>query len=223
MSVSTADVVPTPTVARRPEWIRWIGLLAGIAALLGVALASIMVGARTVPAHTVFNALFHYTGSYDQIVVRDLRLPRTLIGLAVGAGLGLSGAIMQALTRNPLADPDLLGVNSDAAAAVVFAIGVLGLTSPGKYVWFAFSGAAFAAVVVYQLGTRSRAGATPIRLALAGTAITAALSAFTSAMVLLDSQTFDAVLVFHGGTSEIAAGALAGGMATALAPELTRR
>jgi iron complex transport system permease protein len=122
----------------------------------------------------------------------------------------LAGAIMQALTRNPLADPGLLGVNSGAAAAVVFAIGVLGLTGPTGYIWFAFGGAAIAAVVVYELGTRGRAGATPIRLALAGTAISAALSAFTPAMVLLDSQTFDAYRFW-------AVGSLAGRGMTVLA------
>jgi iron complex transport system permease protein len=125
-------------------------------------------------------------------VVRELRVPRTILGIAVGAALGLAGALMQALTRNPLADPGILGVNAGAAAAVVFAIGVLGLTSLQAYVWFAFVGAAVTAVVVYALGAMGRAGATPVRLALAGTAVSAAFSAFTSAVVLLDTTTFDA-------------------------------
>jgi iron complex transport system permease protein len=181
----------TGALGRRNS-LRWAGLLVSVALLLVVLVASIAIGSRNVPPHTVFRALFHYSGGYDQIVVRDLRLPRTLVGLAVGAALGLAGAVMQALTRNPLADPGLLGVNSGAAAAVVIAIGVFGLSSVTSYVWFAFVGAALAAVVVYVLGSRGRAGATPVRLALAGTAITAALSAFTSAMVLINQNTFDA-------------------------------
>jgi iron complex transport system permease protein len=181
----------TGALGRRNS-LRWAGLLVSVAVLLVVLVASIAIGSRNVPPHTVFRALFDYSGGYDQIVVRDLRLPRTLVGLAVGAALGLAGAVMQALTRNPLADPGLLGVNSGAAAAVVIAIGVFGLSSVTSYVWFAFVGAALAAVVVYMLGSRGRAGATPVRLALAGTAITAALSAFTSAMVLINQNTFDA-------------------------------
>ncbi|HEX3812460.1 MAG TPA: iron chelate uptake ABC transporter family permease subunit [Mycobacteriales bacterium] len=175
----------------RRNAVRATGLAIAVVTLLLVMLASIAIGARTVAPHTIFDALFHYNGSYDQIVVRDLRLPRTLIGATVGAALGLAGAVMQALTRNPLADPGLLGVNSGAAAAVVLAIGVLHLSSVTSYVWFAFVGAALAAVAVYLLGSRGRAGATPVRLALAGTAVAAALSAFTSAMVLIDPKTFD--------------------------------
>src|ERR671918_501236 len=91
--------------------------------------------------------------------VRELRVPRTLIGLAVGVALGLAGALMQALTRNPLADPGILGVEAGAAAAIVTAIGILGLTEPSAYVWFALVGAAGASVVVYGLGTRGRGGA----------------------------------------------------------------
>jgi len=180
----------TGALGRRNS-LRWAGLLIAIAVLLLTMVASIAIGARNVPPHTVFRALFDYSGSYDQIVVRDLRLPRTLVGLAVGAALGLAGAIMQALTRNPLADPGLLGVNAGAAAAIVVAIGVLHLSSLTSYVWFAFVGAAAAAIVVYTLGSRGRAGATPVRLALAGTAIGAALTAFTSGMVLVDPRTFD--------------------------------
>jgi iron complex transport system permease protein len=122
------------------------------------------------------------------VIVTDLRVPRTILGLLVGAALGLAGALMQALTRNPLADPGLLGVNAGAAAAVIVAIALQGLTGITAYVWFALLGAAIASVVVYAIGTGGRGAATPARLALAGTAITAALTAFTYAVALSDAD-----------------------------------
>src|SRR2546430_2222177 len=148
----------TGALGRRNS-LRWAGLLVAVGILLVVLVASIAIGSRNVPPHTVFRALFHYSGGYDQIVVRELRLPRTLVGLAVGAALGLAGAVMQALTRNPLADPGLLGVNSGAAAAAVTAVGLLGVTNPAAYVWVALLGAAVAFALVDILGSRGRAAA----------------------------------------------------------------
>ncbi len=114
-----------------------------------------------------------------------------MLGVVVGAALGLAGALMQALTRNPLADPGLLGVNAGASAAVVTAIGFFGVTSLTGYVWFAFVGAAVISLAVYLLGATGRSGATPVRLALAGTAIGAALTAYISAITLTNTEVFD--------------------------------
>lgn len=180
-----------PAVSAGRQTVRITGLLVALGVLALIMLASVAVGSKAIPLPTVLDALFHDNGSTAHVIVWDLRLPRTLLGLAVGVGLGLAGALMQALTRNPLADPGILGVNAGAAAAVVFAIGVLGLSNMLAYVWFAFLGAAVASVAVYLLGSRGRSGATPVRLALAGTAVGAALAAFTKGLVLLDSQTFD--------------------------------
>jgi iron complex transport system permease protein len=113
-------------------------------------------------------------------------VPRTLLGLVTGMALGLSGALMQALTRNPLADPGLLGVSAGSAFGVVVAVGVLGFGSMYEYVWFAFAGAAAASVVVYALGRTGRSGSTPVKLALAGIAVTALLNSLTSAIVVLE-------------------------------------
>jgi iron complex transport system permease protein len=111
-------------------------------------------------------------------------LSRTLLGLLAGAALGLAGAVLQALTRNPLADPGLLGINAGASAAVVTAITFLGVTSLSGYVWFAFCGAAAVGALVWFLG--GSRGATPVRLALAGTAISAALYGYLQAVMILD-------------------------------------
>ena len=162
------------------------------AVILGaVVLCSIAVGAKSIPVGDVVAGLFGDDGSESAAIVRELRVPRTLVGLAVGVALGLAGALMQALTRNPLADPGILGVEAGAAAAIVIAIGLLGLTEPRAYIWFSFLGAAVASIVVYLLGSHGRAGATPVRLALAGTAVTFALTAFTNGVTLLDPEAFD--------------------------------
>jgi iron complex transport system permease protein len=140
------------------------------------------------------------SSSEDARIILDLRIPRTLIGLAAGIALGLAGALMQALTRNPLADPGILGINAGAATAVVLAIRLLGVSTLTGYIWFAFAGAAGAFLVVYLLGTRGRSGANPERLALAGAAIGAALLAVTNAVALLDLTTFDRYRLWTVGT-----------------------
>lgn len=168
---------------------RALGLVVGVVVLLLVCVLSIMIGAKPVPLGDVWHGLFQNTGTGNDIIIRDLRVPRTVLGLLVGVALGLSGAVMQGLTRNPLAEPGLLGVNAGAAAAVVSAIAFLGITDVDAYVWFAFLGAAVVSVVVYVLGgSRS---ATPVRLALAGTAATAALYGYVNAVQLLNSAALD--------------------------------
>ncbi|MER5435908.1 iron chelate uptake ABC transporter family permease subunit [Streptomyces sp. NPDC002588] len=163
--------------------IRSLGLFVAVAVLALVAVASIAVGAKELSVAQVWHGLFADSGTYADVVV-DERLSRTVLGLLVGAALGLSGAVLQALTRNPLADPGLLGINAGASAAVVTAITFLGVTSLSGYVWFAFLGAAAVGALVWFLGG-SRA-ATPVRLALAGTAISAALYGYLQAVMILD-------------------------------------
>jgi iron complex transport system permease protein len=151
--------------------------------LVVVAVASIAIGARGLSLEQVWHGLFEDSGTYGDIVVAD-RLSRTVLGLLAGAALGLAGAVLQALTRNPLADPGLLGINAGASAAVVTATTFLGVTSLSGYVWFAFCGAAAVGALVWFLG--GSRGATPVRLALAGTAISAALYGYLQAMMILD-------------------------------------
>ena len=148
-----------------------------------VALASIAIGAKELSPEQVWHGLFRDTGTYGDVVV-DERLSRTVLGLLAGAALGLSGAVLQALTRNPLADPGLLGINAGASAAVVTAMTYFGVTSLDGYVWFAFFGAAAVGALVWFLG--GSRGATPVRLALAGTAISAALYGYLQAVMITD-------------------------------------
>ncbi|MGW0423501.1 FecCD family ABC transporter permease [Streptomyces sp. NPDC003015] len=177
-----AETAPAPPTRRA---IRVLGLLVSVVILVLVAVASIAVGAKGLSVAQVWHGLFQDTGTYGDVVVAD-RLSRTVLGLLAGAALGLSGAVLQALTRNPLADPGLLGINAGASAAVVTAITFFGVTSLSGYVWFAFLGAAAVGALVWFLG--GSRGATPVRLALAGTAISAALYGYLQAVMITDDQ-----------------------------------
>ncbi|MFY4719665.1 FecCD family ABC transporter permease [Streptomyces sp. LaBMicrA B280] len=182
------DSPPEPRAATAPapptrRAVRPLGLLLSVALLVLVAVASIAIGAKALTLAQVWHGLFHDSGTYGDVVV-DERLARTVLGLLAGAALGLSGAVLQALTRNPLADPGLLGINAGASAAVVTAISFFGVTSLSGYVWFAFLGAAAVGALVWFLG--GSRGATPVRLALAGTAISAALYGYLQAVMIMD-------------------------------------
>ena len=170
---------------------RVVGLTVISIVLIAVVIASLAIGTKSIPFGTVIRAFTDFNGSTEHMVVRELRLPRTIVGLLVGAALGVAGALMQAVTRNPLADPGLLGVSAGASFAVVVAIFVLGISSLSAYVWFALAGAAVTSVAVFALGSLGRGGANPVRLALAGAALSALLGSLTSSVVLLDRQTLD--------------------------------
>ncbi|MEU2733584.1 iron chelate uptake ABC transporter family permease subunit [Streptomyces griseoviridis] len=175
-----AEAPPAPPGRRA---IRAVGLLLSLVVLVLVASASIAIGAKELSLAQVWHGLFEDTGGYGDVVVAE-RLSRTLLGLLAGAALGLSGAVLQALTRNPLADPGLLGINAGASAAVVTAMTFFGVTSLSGYVWFAFAGAAAVGALVWVLG--GSRGTTPVRLALAGTAISAALYGYLQAVMITD-------------------------------------
>ncbi|WP_369168302.1 FecCD family ABC transporter permease [Streptomyces sp. R28] len=175
-----ADPVSAPPTRRA---FRAVGLLVSVLILVVVALASIAIGAKQLSMGEVWHGLVESSGTYGDVVVED-RISRTVLGLLAGAALGLAGAVLQALTRNPLADPGLLGINAGASAAVVTAITFFGVTSLSGYVWFAFLGAAAVGAMVWFLG--GSRGATPVRLALAGTAISAALYGYLQAVMIMD-------------------------------------
>ena len=176
-------------------------VLVGLLILLaGCVLISLSVGARPIPIADVWRELLDpTTGSRTGEIVRELRAPRTLLGLEVGMALGVAGALMQAMTRNPLADPGLLGVNAGAATAVVLGIVVFGITSLTGYVWLAFLGAGLALLLVHALGGRG-ASASPVRLALAGTAISATLLSVVAGLVLLNPAAFDTFRAWEVGS-----------------------
>ncbi len=193
-----AVTATSPQAHVRPGTLRAAGLVVCLALLLAGALLSLAVGTRAVAPGEVVRALLGTATGPDADVVRELRVPRTLLAIIVGASLGIAGALMQALTRNPIADPGLLGVNAGASAAVVTAIGSLGLSTPTEHLPFAFAGAALAAVAVHLVA--GGGGATPVRLALAGAAITAALTAYTYGVSLSDPALLQAYNQWAVGT-----------------------
>ncbi|WP_188192039.1 FecCD family ABC transporter permease [Nonomuraea sp. SYSU D8015] len=151
-----------------------------------IAFLSVTLGSRSIGLPEVLRALgsMDTDGSINSTVTLELRVPRTLLGILVGAALGVAGAILQGVTRNPLADAGIMGINSGAAVFVVFAITVLGVRGAAVYVWFAFAGAIAALVLVYAIASLGREGATPIKLALAGAAVTAGLVSVTTGIVM---------------------------------------
>ena len=165
-----------------------LGLLAAVLLLVLVVGLSIAVGAKPVPLGDVWSAWRHPDGSYTSTVVAS-RLPRTQLGLLVGAALAVAGVVIQGLTRNPLGDPGLLGVNAGASASLVVTAAVLGGVA-GRTVWAAVPGALFAAAAVYLIGSGGRR-ATPVRLVLAGAAVSAVLIALVEAITLANPEVFD--------------------------------
>ncbi|MHA6795204.1 FecCD family ABC transporter permease [Pseudonocardia bannensis] len=203
---TTATPSSLPTGGRRPgpagslRRRRLLGLTLLTVLLVACCLASVAFGAKAIPLGNVWDALVAPTGSEDDIVVRSLRIPRTVLGILVGAALGLAGALIQGHTRNPLADPGLLGVNAGAAFLVVLGVYAFGVTTLFGYVWFAFAGALAASVAVFLLGSTGRGGATPVTLALAGAAVSALLQALTSSVIILDAETLDAYRFWNVGS-----------------------
>lgn len=170
---------------------RALVLTLALLAVVACGVASLAVGSKPLPLGGVLAALHTPDGSEAAVIVRELRAPRTLLGLVVGAALGVAGAQLQGLTRNPLADPGLLGVSAGAALAVVASSTVLGVGGAAGQAWAALLGAIAATVVVYLLAGSGRGGAGPLPLLLAGVAMTALLGSITTVLVLLDAETLD--------------------------------
>jgi len=171
---------------------RVLGLVLLAAGVVGVVLISLAFGTRQIEFPVVVDAILAPDPTNnDHAVVRDLRVPRTVIGLLAGAALAVAGGIMQGLTRNPLADPGLLGVNAGASLFVVLGITFLGITAASGYVWFAFAGAAAATVLVYAVGAGRGGNPTPVTLTLAGAAVTAVITSVITLVLLQNLDTLN--------------------------------
>ena len=171
--------------------------------LLLMAALSLLVGAKAMPVSVVLDALSGQCRGADCTIVLDARLPRTLAGLLAGSALGVAGALMQTLTRNPLADPGLLGVNAGASFAIVIGTALWGASSSLSLLGFAFGGALFASLIVAFTGSAGGGQLSPVRLTLAGVALTAVLEGFTSGVSLLNPVVYDQLRFWQAGSLDI--------------------
>ncbi|MER6166338.1 FecCD family ABC transporter permease [Streptomyces violaceorubidus] len=191
-----------PTEARRRR-VAGLGVLAAL--LVVAAAASLAVGARALSPAEVWHGLFAAPESDQRLteirlIVRTVRVPRTVLAVVAGLALGVGGALIQGYTRNPIADTGLLGVNSGASFAVVSGIAAFGFTDPFQYVWFGFLGAAVAGVVVFGLSSIGRGAGNPLTLALAGQGVTVFLAAMTTAVALTDKASLNALRFWNAGS-----------------------
>lgn len=175
-------------------------LAGGLLALAVACLLSLMIGARTVSPSTVVDALSAYDSSLADHVVIHSRLLRTLAGIAVGAALAVAGAAMQGMTRNPLADPGILGINAGATTAVVAGVYLIDASQVAQFTALALLGAALGTLAVYAVASLGREGATPVKLALAGAALTAGLGSVVNALVMIDDSSLDRLRFWQVGT-----------------------
>lgn len=178
------------------------GAIVGLILIVVLAVVSCAVGSRSIPLDETWAALRHFDPTINtHLLVREVRVPRTFLAIVVGAALGLAGALMQALTRNPLAEPGILGINAGAAVAVTCSIAFLGSVTPATYMLAGFIGAAGAAVLVYALGRAHDAGTNPVRLVLAGAGISVLLGALTSIIIIAgDEQRLQAYAAWATGS-----------------------
>jgi ABC-type Fe3+-siderophore transport system permease subunit len=188
----------SPSAAPRAHR-RVAGLTVGVTVLAVLVVVSLMIGSKAIPLSVIWDALFDPSDDIDQFSIRDYRLPRTVAGLVVGMALGIAGALIQALTRNPLADSGILGVNAGASFAVTVAVGFLGIRDVQGYMWFAFAGALIVTLMVLALGS-TRAGQSPAVIVLAGVCVGALLGGAGSALQLTNPDAFDAMRSWNAGT-----------------------
>ncbi|EIV2082544.1 Fe(3+)-siderophore ABC transporter permease [Klebsiella aerogenes] len=176
----------------------------GLLLLLALAIAlSLLIGAKPLPPSVIVDAFSGSCQSADCTIVLDARLPRTLAGLLAGCALGLAGALMQTLTRNPLADPGLLGVNSGASFAIVVGAALLGITSPQEQLLMAFCGAFAASLLVAFTGSQGGGQLSPVRLTLAGVALAAVLEGLSNGIALLNPDVYDQLRFWQAGSLDI--------------------
>ncbi|AOR62385.1 Fe(3+)-siderophore ABC transporter permease [Pectobacterium wasabiae] len=188
---------------RRVDIRRWRGVTLCLLLITLGAIASLMLGAKSIAPETVWMSLTGQLHNADSIIILDARLPRTLAGIIAGIALGGSGALIQALTRNPLADPGILGVNAGASFAIVMGIIWFGITDMASWLGFAWLGVLVTSVVVWVIGSLSGGRVNPIRLTLTGVALSAVLTGITSSVSLLNPDAFDQMRMWEAGTLDI--------------------
>lgn len=190
-----------PSISRKSlRGSRWFGLILSAIALLICLVYSITLGAKDIPLPTILESFIKDDNSFDRLIIQTMRLPRSLIAISVGSALAVSGALMQGLTRNPLAETGILGIEAGGALAVVIVLFIFGSSSLTLYATVAFLGAAIAALSVYGLGTLARGGCSPLNLTVAGAAMTAFISSITTGILIVSQRTLEEVRFWLAGS-----------------------
>ena len=179
-----------------------LGICIAVVLLVIAVAASLMFGSNSLGFSQVVAALSGNGDITTHTVVIEQRVPRTLVVIVVGAALGVAGALIQALTRNPLADPGILGINAGASLAVVAAVAYFGVQGISSYVWWAIAGSVIASIGVYALGGAGQTNVTPARLTLAGVAISMAISALVQTILLSNQHAFNEFRFWAAGSVE---------------------
>ncbi|MBP1933811.1 FecCD family ABC transporter permease [Ammoniphilus resinae] len=179
-----------------------IGILIGVFLLIFSGISSILFGLTDISWEMVLHAYTNFDGSNEQLIIKTSRVPRMLVAIAVGVSSAIAGALMQALSRNPLAAPDIFGLNAGASFFIVFSVAFLGTSSLSSFIWIAFLGAGISALAIYLLGSVGRNGLTPMKLTLAGASIAALFSSLTKGILTLNEKALDEVLFWLAGSVE---------------------
>ncbi|CAH0157189.1 MULTISPECIES: FecCD family ABC transporter permease [Bacillaceae] len=182
------------------SWQKWMGLFITILLLLFLLCSSIVYGYTDTTWKMAIDAFTDFNGTNEHIVIQSVRLPRALIASAIGASLAISGVLMQTLTKNPLASPDIFGVNAGAGLAVVTGVTVFGISNLQVFTWLSFIGAAIAAISIYMIGSMGRGGLTPMKLTLAGAAMTAMVASLTQGLLVSNEALLEQVLFWLAGS-----------------------
>lgn len=185
---------------RRRRTTLWGALVGSVVLLASMCMVSLAIGSGGLPLATVWQALTDPQDGIDHSTIRDVRVPRTALGIVVGAALGAAGALAQGVTRNPLADPGILGVNAGAGLAIALGVAAFGITNVNSYIWFSFAGALGTTVLVYAIASRGPLGPTPLRLTMVGVALGAVFQGISRSLSLLRPETFDQMRYWGAGT-----------------------
>jgi iron complex transport system permease protein len=177
-------------------------LILGIISAFIVMVLSVVLGYTDTTLSMAIEAYTAFNGSNEHLIIQLSRVPRALVGMAVGISLGIAGVLMQALTRNPIASPDIFGVNAGAGFFIVFGVTFLGITSIQQFMWIGFLGAAVASGLAYALGSAGRGGLTPVKLTLAGAVMAALFASLTQGMLVTNEKALDEVLFWLAGSVE---------------------
>jgi len=181
---------------------KFIGFITGILLLILCSFSSVLFGLTDISWEMIVHAYTSFDGSNEHIIIKSSRVPRALIAIAVGASSGIAGALMQALSRNPLAAPDIFGLNAGASFFIVFSVSFFAITALSSFVWIAFLGAGLSALIIYLLGSMGSNGLTPMKLTLAGASMAALFSSLSKGILTLNERALEEVLFWLAGSVE---------------------